>query len=228
MTPLSNFIPPLINQMPDRLGFGKLSGSSICSGKEEVFAEYHASDLGEDDLAYTLWLSLQTCRLEEYCAGESLGVSEGATLAAAFCGLPGLLAPLEHPRLSGMMVRLLRSGLNLHFHLPFETTAISYPAGLIFSLHLPLTRTNHRAWERLQEEDARTAHRGRLQFVDRAQGRFNSRLPRQKKYPRPLEEVELAAWMIDLEATCRYLAEGDVLLPQGELPLRIRLCEVCP
>ncbi len=218
----------LSSPLPDLLGFGWLAKGSVFRGRQETYAEYYAPLAIAEERAYSVWLSQGSCQVEEFCEGRSLGVGDGPNLREAFTRLPSLRSPLEHPRLAGVFTRLLRSGLNLRLFLPPETGAIYFPAGLIFSLHLPILAANRNAWEALKARDAQDPEQSRLHFVDHRNGGFRERPPQGKRVGTPGEVIELAALMVELEQICQILAEARVLPPGGARPLLVTLCLIQP
>jgi hypothetical protein len=140
---------PSVESLPPYLGFGTLDPASVCYDGGRLTAHYRYSDGG---IAYRVDWQSGRCLLEAEFEGEPISISEGRDLQSAlFQSFLGRAEPAEDPRFVDLCRRVVGSG-NVYFRFPGafrrgSPGCLYYPAGLLFSLRLPIVWENRPAWD---------------------------------------------------------------------------------
>jgi len=131
-----------IEALPPYLGLGTLDPSSQCVANGIVKAKYKSGT----ETIYGVSVSAQRSEIVEYFEGEELSRSVGQGLGQAFfyhmMGLP----MDEHPRLQELFAEIAARG-NIYISFSPDRKLVTYPAGYLFGLRLPITIANRATWE---------------------------------------------------------------------------------
>jgi len=140
---------PTVQNMPPYLGFGTLDPESVRPDGGRLTARYQCAD---GATAYSVDWRSGRCLLEAQFEGEPISISGGRDLQhALFQSFLGLAEPAEDPRFVDLCRRVVDSG-NIYFQFPRPFLRggpgyLYYPAGLLFSLRLPIVWENRPAWD---------------------------------------------------------------------------------
>jgi hypothetical protein len=202
------------SQLPEYLGFGRLDHSSIWFEAPKIYAEY---SIGAD-LVYRVELAENGCRVWEYFEGHTLGHSHYPTLQEAFYQHRTLWSPELHPRLQQITQKIAAGGV-IHFHFPKLVRFLYFPAGLIFSLYLPVMAENREPWERLQNRERTRGKDSPLHIHGKHGGAVLRMLSSGVVSAKPVQVVSISSLLVELEQVCKMLIESGALLPAKEYPL---------
>ena len=205
---------PSADRLPSYLGFGTLDPESVRFDGERLTARYQYAD---GDTAYSVDWQPGRCLLEARFEGEPLSISGGRDLQSAlFQSFLGRAEPAEDPRFLDLCRRVVGSG-NIYFQFPGafrrgSPGCLYYPAGLLFSLRLPIVWDNRPAWDVFH---VLTMKRQALP-IDRfayGPGAIVSLMPDGELH---VEEIEIAQFVTPLcqvVDACRTIAEHRLIAP---------------
>jgi len=205
---------PSVESLPSYLGFGTLDPESVRFDGDRLTARYQSAD---GDTAYSADWQPGRCLLEAQFEGEPVSIAGGRDLQSAlFQSFLARAEPAEDPRFIDLCRRVVDSG-NIYFQFPqaFRRGGpgyLYYPAGLLFSLRLPIVWENRPAWDVFR---ILTMQRGSLSldlFVY-GPGAIISLMPNGGLR---VEEIEIAQFVTPLYQVvdaCRIIAEHRLIAP---------------
>jgi hypothetical protein len=206
---------PTVQNLPSYLGFGTLDPASVHFDGEHLSAHYQ---YGDGDIAYRVDWQSGRCLLEAQFHGEPVSISGGRDLQSAlFQSFLGRAEPADDPRFVDLCQRVVGSG-NIYFQFPqaFRRGSpgyLYYPAGLLFSLRLPIVRENRPAWDVFRIV-ARSGEGLPMSLDDEGPGAIISLTPGGEPY---VEEIEIAQFVTPLYQVldaCRIIAEHRLIAPE--------------
>jgi hypothetical protein len=154
-----------IKGLPPYIGFGVLDPSSISEADGVLTAKY----LADGEIACEARLQQGRAELVEYFAGEEIGRSTGRRLGEAFLLQAYGWSDADHPRL-----RRLREqyGPQRNIYLDFNSDppCVTFPAGSILGLQLPLAGSQRAAWDALAGRLAAAGRAAPIRAVSLKQG----------------------------------------------------------
>lgn len=210
---------PVVEDLPAYLGFGKLDADSVMDYWTGCAADY----VEGNDLAYHVELRQDKCELTEYVDGTLYSETIGKDLQHAWqlhCMGTRLS---EHPRFQRLSQRITGPQRNIYLRYPNaerQFHAAYFPAGFLFSLQLPLSKTNYDVWRPI----AREQYRGKnspAHFEGVQRGLLLKRSREGTVTEQDIMIAEHTATLLNLSEAADLFYRSGVILPEKEFRLAI-------
>ena len=205
-----------IKDLPPYLGFGTLDLSSISESDGMLTATYKSGA----ETVYEVHVGMERSEIVEYFEGRELSRSTHRTLSQAFfyhmMGIP----MDDHPRLQELFAEIA-TGRNIYISFCPDRKLVTYPAGYLFGMRLPITIANRATWEAFAGWLEDCGEAAPLKF-DTAQDGFVLKLSTDGNVL--LDEVTIAdcsTLLLNLEAAVDLIMESGIVLSGKEHRLTV-------
>ena len=205
-----------VKGLPPYLGLGILDPSSIYETNGTVKAKYKSGT----ETVYDVSVSAVRSEIVEYFEGKELSRSIGQELSQAFfyhmMGIP----MDDHPRLQELFAEIA-TGRNIYISFCPDRKLVTYPAGYLFGMRLPITIANRATWEAFAGWLEDCGEAAPLKF-DTAQDGFVLKLSTDGNVL--LDEVTIAdcsTLLLNLEAAVDLIMESGIVLSGKEHRLTV-------
>ncbi len=208
---------PSAAELPDYLGFGVLDRNSVVQSDAGVSANY----VQGEEVVYEIMSEKSQCQISEYFQGEWIGESRDRVLEQAFLRHFSACSPFEHPRF-GELYNQLTAGRNISVIFPQRPQAVYFPAGLIFSVRLPLVKgRNRKAWSAFRESIKLSPESKLLQFGKENKGVLFRLSAAGEVSHEDILVGACTAMLINVARVVDLIWESGVVLPEKEYRLTV-------
>ena len=205
-----------IKGLPPYIGFGTLDPSSISESGGVLTATYKS----REETVYEVRVGAERSEIVEYFEGRELSRSTHRTLGQAFLIHMMRLPMDDHPRLRKLF-RQIAVGRNININFYVDQGLVTYPAGYLFSLRLPITSANRAAWEVFADRVEQAGEAAPLKLLTENEGYI---LKLTVDGDVLVEEVAIAhcsALLFNLEGALDFIWESGAVLPVKEHRLTV-------